>query len=113
MGIAATTLSLTEWEHSPNAMAVATICGEAGSLFALTALVFSSNQSRGDPIFSLLTCVCAVVGTVCVVVATQELKVTLLASAVYVSLTVCAIVLRSKVSLLESLTGVSTFDDQQ
>ena len=104
MGIAATTLSLTGWEHSPKAISTATICGEAGSLFALTALVFSSNQSRGDPIFSLLTCVCAVVGTVCVVVATQELFITALASVIYILVTGGAIFLRSKVSIFKIQT---------
>ena len=111
MGIAATTLSLTGWEHSPKAISTATICGEAGSLFALTALVFSSNQ-RGDPIFSLLTSICAVVGTVCVVAATQELFITLLSSVIYVSVTGGAILLRSKISYQDQ-TEQSRFDAQQ
>lgn len=98
MTIAAATLSLTGSSDMTEAISAATICGEVGSLFAMTALFYGRRQGRGDPIFSTLTSVCAVIGTICMVVATQKLLTTVLVSAVYISVTGGAIVLRSKAS---------------
>ncbi|VDC06806.1 unnamed protein product [Peniophora sp. CBMAI 1063] len=68
LAVGAAALALASSAPMSSALLTSTVCGAVGSLFTLAALV----HNHGGECFVLLSLLCSVIGTVCVVAATQK-----------------------------------------